>query len=174
MAISKINISNYWYVQKLVQLFKTKNGGWRQRTKEKMKAFKAEVDALQIFWGCWPVDAEIKNACHGSIGHCRLQYIIFIPDSNSKTILIKYPHTCLKASVAPSLLGILHSYPLHMFNFTVSQWMSETPLVLQLGCGLPGLHPTCVCLDLGIVYRGNASMIHQKVQVTRLKNRDVQ
>ena len=70
-----------------------------------MKTLRAEIGALRcdFFW-CWSVDAKIKNACHASITHCKLRYILLIPDSKisiSKTTMIQIPRLKAVTSFCP-------------------------------------------------------------------------
>ena len=73
-SVPKINKS----MQELGQLFKTKNGGWRQRTEAKMSVSqlrKSKLMRCTVCFRCWPVRADIKNTCYGRIIHCKLLYI---------------------------------------------------------------------------------------------------
>ena len=68
-------------MQELGQLFKTKNGGWRQRTEAKMSVSqlrKSKLMRCTVCFRCWPVRADIKNTCYGRITHCKLLYIYIL------------------------------------------------------------------------------------------------
>ena len=111
-SVSNINIRQHKYVQKVGQLFKTKNGGWRQRTEENGQLWKPKL-MHGIFFRCWPVRADIKNSSHT---HCKLQCVMFVPDLNPKSTMIKNPR--LPQGVVPLLL-VVHYFPYEHGTFWV-------------------------------------------------------
>jgi len=66
------------------QLFKPKNGGWRLLRTEEKNVLKAEkMMCCKVVFSdvdlCMLISRIHMNSCHGSILHCKLQYIMLIP-----------------------------------------------------------------------------------------------